>query len=372
MCFFDSQYITDAEILGNVKDVIYQDCKFSENASISWDGENPLIINHQLFNNCIFNKNLDFEHTTFDSKIFNNTSKNVLSIGNLAITHCVINSEFVLNNYNIENIIIDSSSFDSTVSIKYNIVKDLTVINTSFYKPADMFQSKFEKFNITKSEFFDFAGFEKCIYGIKDSTDKEYLSRFTYSTFHGLTNFRGTKFYNGIDIKNTNLIESPNFLNAYISYNNSNRESFRIIKYSFDKIGNHIEANKYYVYEMQKYKEELSWKDQKQKRLLLWLNEKISDYGQSYLKPVIFMLVASIIYSFVIFGYENNYIYIFSPSVNSIIEKISNLLNSISKNIIPFSKILKNGMEFISLIFYLIFIVFIWQTIVAIKRHTSR
>ena len=57
------------------------------------------------------------------------------------------------------------------------------------------------------------------------------------------------------DLENINLKESPNFLNTKIEPKNTNRETFRITKDSFDKIGNHIEANKFFVYEMKKHKE---------------------------------------------------------------------------------------------------------------------
>lgn len=71
-------------------------------------------------------------------------------------------------------------------------------------------------------------------------------------------------------------------------------------------------------------------------------------------------------------GYENNILYEIRPSINGALEEISGFVNNLSENILPFSKILKDGMEFISLIFYIIFASLIWQKLVAVKRHTRR
>ena len=161
-------------------------------------------------------------------------------------------------------------------------------------------------------------------------------------------------------------------MNANINEKYSNRETFRIIKSSFDKIHNYIEANKYFAYEMKKYKEELKGTNKTQEKLILFLNEKISNYGQSYIWPIFYMIATSIIYYLLILGYENNILYEIHPSINGALEKISSFVNNVSKNISPFSKILKAGMEFVSLVFYIIFASLIWQTLVAVKRHTRR
>ena len=157
-----------------------------------------------------------------------------------------------------------------------------------------------------------------------------------------------------------------------IDEKNTNRETFRIVKSSFDEIHNYIEANKYFSYEMKKYKEELKGTNKTQEKVILFLNEKISNYGQSYVKPIFYMIATSIIYYLLILGYENNILYEIHPSSNGFLEKISSSVNNVSKNILPFSKALKSGMEFVSLLFYIIFASLIWQTLVAVKRHTRR
>lgn len=73
-----------------------------------------------------------------------------------------------------------------------------------------------------------------------------------------------------------------------------------------------------------------------------------------------------------ILGHEGNLLYNLVPSANEAISSVSNVLNGIAANIIPFKKLLREGMEFTSLVFYIIFASLIWQTIVAVKRHTQR
>lgn len=85
-------------------------------------------------------------------------------------------------------------------------------------------------------------------------------------TFLSFVNFRNATFNSGLDLENANLKEMPNFLNVKLLSNNTNRETLRIIKHSFDKVGNHIEANKYFSLEMERHKNDMageSWSQEK-------------------------------------------------------------------------------------------------------------
>jgi len=104
---------------------------------------------------------------------------------------------------------------------------------------------------IEKSIFDDFVGFERCTFGTNNKL-KEEIALFKYATFKDFLNARDSKFLSGLDIKNINLQGETNFLDAQIEVKSSNRETFRILKHSFDSIGNIIEANIYYQKEMKK------------------------------------------------------------------------------------------------------------------------
>lgn len=372
-CIFHERWsVFNAPVLKNVNGVLYQNCIFHEEVSSCSEDDGKYVIDSPLFNDCVFEKGIEFGNVEFKSPIFNNTDDIDLNIESLHLMDCILKDKFILNRCNIQSFFMEDTVFESKFEFKQNIVADFEIFNTNYFKVVDTFETKFGKFNIKKSIFDDFVGFEKCSFGDSVDSENEDAAKFTYATFLSFVNFRNTNFYTGLDIENINLKEAPNFLNTKINEKNSNRETFRIVKSSFDKIHNYIEANKYFSYEMKKYKEELKGTNKTQEKVILFLNEKISNYGQSYVKPIIYMVATSIIYYLLILGYENNILYEMHPSINGVLENISSFVNNVSKNILPFSKILKAGMEFVSLLFYIIFASLIWQTLVAVKRHTRR
>ena len=262
--------------------------------------------------------------------------------------------------------------FEGKVELKECDIKYTLISNVNFKSLFDAYKTKFNQFKMNRSIFDDFSGFEKCEFGCVGSTSLEKIE-FEYVTFLNFTNFRKAKFYSGLDFEHTNLKESPNFLNAEINYKNTNRETFRIIKHSFDKIGNQIEANKYFALEIKKYKEELKAKNGfSAEKAVLWLNESISNFGSSIFTPLSLMLVTAIIYYFLILGYENNYVYKIYEPLNEYIISISKNLNALAKGIPPYGRFLKEGMEFVTLIYHIFFLTFTWHFIVAVKRCTKR
>jgi hypothetical protein len=173
-------------------------------------------------------------------------------------------------------------------------------------------------------------------------------------------------------LSRANFKEYPNFLYAQVQPTNTDIETFRIIKHSFDKVGNTTEANKYFALEMNKQKKEtLFWNDP-EKKIVLFFNLIFSRYGQSYLLPLLWIFFITILYTFTIDFIQTFKVSDFFPNYHLQIEVIISNLNSIAKNIIPYQKFLKSGMEFISLVFLLLYTVFIYHFIVAVKRRTKR
>lgn len=169
----------------------------------------------------------------------------------------------------------------------------------------------------------------------------------------------------------------PKFSLIKILSNNSNRETFRIIKYSFEKNGNHIEANNYFIQEMKAYKKEME-NDEENKfdnyqKFIIYSNEFISSFGQSYVKLTIILILSSTFYLFIKF-LHNKYFILKKIELIFSLNEISDFLNNLAINFFPFSKFIEKqqGLEFISLLFYIWFSILIWQIIIAIKRHTIR
>lgn len=442
-CIFNQIWEIDLpEVYRVKKDAIYKECTFKDDVRVYSSIPKRTLICTSIFNECSFNRNLVFNNFDLSisnfSTMFNLSSKNT----SLTIMDCTIEEDLVLEERKINSLLIKNSEFKEKVFLN-NLETDKLVIKDTFFEEKvelnnlktkmlliedTVFKKKFElregdigdatldntnfeglfqsygttykKFFCFKSIFEDFVGFEDCSFFD--------TAKFEYVTFESFTNFRSTKFMQGLDLKTINLKEYPNFLNVEIKSDKTNRETFRIIKHSFDKIGNHIEANKFFAREMSEYKRELTKIVSKQKsfikyikkcltkkyirrtlggkslkqklcgvinftqrlfrkyllqeRFIFWFNEKTSNFGQSYFRPIGWILLLSLVYSF--FGGEDN--------ANETKYSNSGFFNGIAKSILPLKRLLGENISFINLLFYIIFAILIWLTIVAVKRHTRR
>ncbi|EOU3146126.1 hypothetical protein AB8884_06415 [Yersinia enterocolitica] len=365
--------ITQSKLLQNEYNVLYQSCIFIEDVSSYLDDKQNASLDVSLFNDCSFKKELSLGNIILNKPIFNNTEGVITEIDKFQIDNCRVEEKFVLNCLRANYILIKNSEFKGKVELKEGVINDVELINTNFKGLFDSFSTKYGGFYCFKSIFSDFVGFEMCEFAaLPDSNELNKISTFKFVTFISFTNFRNSKFYHGLDLEDTNLKEAPNFLNIKLQSNNTNRETLRIIKNSFDKIGNNIEANRFFVLEMGKYKQELPKKIFNQERLIFWFNEKTSNFGQSYFLSIFWIIIFSVFYYLLTLGHDSNLLYTLIPSANEKIKLISNIFNGIASSIIPFKSLLREGMEFISLLFYIIFASLIWQTIVAVKRHTRR
>ncbi|HCJ6811733.1 TPA: hypothetical protein NVH31_001922 [Vibrio cholerae] len=366
-CIFNAHWaVYHSKLLDNTNNTLYQCCIFNGDVTINSDSVIEGNANYSIFTDCNFKNKLEVFDSTITNLIFNNSRNLAVNIREVNLVNVVIEDKFVLNNAVIEIFVTENVSFKSKFEFKEGLIGEFTVFNTNFHKIFDAYRTKFGSYASRKCIFYDFSGFELCEFSIKERQ----LATFEYVTFLGFVNYRNAIFNGGLDLENTNLKEPPNFLKMKVDYENTNRETYRIIKNSFDKSGNHIEANKYFSLEMTKYKEELSTQPMSQEKLILWLNKNISNFGMSYIRPILLILLFSIIYQFLIIGYHNNLLYRIAPSYNDYISCFSGIVNNLASNVIPFNKFLFEGMEFISLIFYMLFASLIWQAIVSIKKHT--
>lgn len=373
-CIFHKKwYLHNYEILENVREVLYENCNFREDISTAFEINEKHELDTPVFSDCTFAKSIILEEVNIQNKLFNDTGDKNLTLKKFNISRCTFNDKFIVNDYKVDEFICTDSFFNEKVEFKKNNVLQFYINNTNFSKLVDCYSTSFQKFEIRKSIFEDFVNFENCEFGLVDkSDDEEFKALFLHATMMSFINFRHAKFYSGLDLAHINLKEPPNFFDATVPTHNTNRETFRIIKHSFDKVGNYIEANKFYEKEMLKFKEEVKSNKNNAAYFLLRIYELTSNYGQSYLRPIGWMILLSVAYWLCIIGYENNLLYSSNESLNSVIESVSKIINGIAKHIMPVSRVLKEGMEFISLLFYITFTILIWLTILAIKRSTKR
>ncbi len=374
--FYDHWQLEDYVPMGNKDYGVYQSCIFYKDVSASGREleSERFILNYNQFSNCSFNGELVFEYVDIKKQLFKNSDRLKLKIGFLKIHHCEIEERFILNNHCIESVYIKSSCFNGKFEFKENCIKSLELDDSNFKKLAEFYKSKIQTFSMYKSIFDNYVGFERVLFGSRESiNDAGYIASFTYVTFLNIVNMRHAEFLSGIDIEHTNFTSDTNFKNVKIEQGNTSRESYRIIKYSFDKIGNYIDANQYYALEMQEYKKELAAeKGHFQEKLVFWFNARVSNFGQSYLRPFLIFLGLAISYYLIYLGRVDGLMDQYLPVLNENMLDSTEHLNNFAKKILPFQKFLTEGMEFTSLFFYIFYILLIWQMITTVKRHTKR
>ena len=400
-CVFKNWFgISEYELLESAGNAIFDGCHFYESLTGSAGEEKSRDISVKLFENCMFDKGIELSNLNFKDSVFNNSDGFVSVIERILLKKCQFDEDFKINNLFSNEFKAYKCIFKKKFEVKESCISNLELNDSNIDKIFDVFGSWFRKTKFQKMIFNDFVGFEKVQFGIKGNCEREYIAEFIYTTFMSFSNFREAKFHSGLDFERANLKETPNFLRAEVSQSNTNRETFRIIKHSFDSVRNQIEANKFFVKEMKAYKKELDntkpknnclikqlkksknlkefkkiieFNESKRARLVFNINYCISEFGENYFKPIRLLVYSLLIYT--LFNYAHNwYFEKFEYLIHPWFDCVSVFLNDLANNFLPFRGFLKDksGMEFISLIFYIWFAILVWQIIVAIKRHTQR
>ncbi|MFT5660835.1 MAG: hypothetical protein ACI9TV_001479 [Sulfurimonas sp.] len=279
-------------------------------------------------------------------------------------------------------------------------------------------------FELKGSQFNNLFLFENCkLY--KKATFQNIIfngtTSFIKTTFYDNINFIHTKFEslalfnnvkgNKLNFDNTFFKDEANFLNIknkdgkkLESKNIENRETARIIKHSFEKLDNIIEANKFYALEMEKREEELDVKN-----FAEWLVFKFhkisSNHSQDWLLPILWMFSISFFYialfqindmshslgDFLSYHIINvmlllfllhdfklfyKYLYLIIPLwfVNLVsFCNFGEIFNTLADKINPFSIMTsKDPMTFHLLLYKIIIAYLIYQFIISIRQNTRR
>ncbi len=369
-CTFYSNWKFKDYIASNtlsMNNCLYEECKFKNGVSSIGAITNTILSSIQ-FADCKI-KNLIAHDVIFKKPIFNNSESFRGKIKSLDFHDCEIEDKFIFNRHELEHFRLQDTVFRDKFEFKDNNNVETVIMNTNFEGLVDFYKTYFKDFFAQKSIFNEFTGFEMCTFG---NLDFMKAIAFEHVTFLSFINFRDAKFYAGLDMRDTNLKEYPNFLDAYINPKNTDKETFRIIKYSFDKVGNMTEGNKYFSYEMGKERKETYFWDDPDKKIVLWFNYLISNFGQSFMLPLLWIFILGILHHFVNYWIDTYKIIDYFPKYHLGIESIVHDLNSFSKNILPFKRFLPEGKEFISLLFLIGYSTLIYHFIVAVKRMTKR
>jgi len=257
--------------------------------------------NEVVFNNCIFLDDADFskiiflkslhidKDTKFDGDVILNDaiikgtfyfhSFNLNSLesnfkGSLWCKRTVFDGECRINNSNLKNIYLNNAEFKSISKFNNSSFNNLICLNTLFYDTVDFSQSTNNRIQLD------------------------------YTVFIKYTNFQDVKFGKTLNLNTTTKSGEMNFLNIQSKDNSiglvdiiENRETARIIKDSFEKQNNIIEANKYYAIEMIKREEELE--NEKKKNWFEWLVFKIHGISSNHSQDALLALFWIINFGFI-------------------------------------------------------------------------
>lgn len=245
-------------IIQNIKNIKFISCKFN----------NDFIIRNNLtslkFNNCIFEK------------------------------RCYINNQYEKNTMqiHINNIEIKKTIFNENFKLHNTLIDYFYMVDTDFIKNADFYKSKFTNGFENKILFNAINFHELALFG--EAIFKKFL-QFKYVTFKGYTHFRSTTFENGLDLEYANIEKEMNFFNIkeldkLKSIKSTSQETYRIVKYQLQKVGNIIEANRYHALELNQRKNN-AWKS---KSILDWsvlfTNNITSEYSTNWLLVLIWII----------------------------------------------------------------------------------
>lgn len=375
-CHFKNIFdISPLKILVNCTNSIFSECIFYSKVSIS-SNEDMNSIKHVLFSGCKFKSDLVIFNLTFEKELINYKDSSTSEFKNLRISHSIFNKNLELNSVGIGEFNIEDTSFLSDFQIKKSSVGIFKSTNVIVQGVFDASESHFSYAKFDRVKFIDVADFEKAKFGESDKiviASYPVTAIFRFVTFMTASNFKKVNFYYGLDFEDVDLREQPNFLKSKINPYNTNRETFRIIKNSFDSRGNTLEGNRFFVQEMKAFKQELKEEGSFWDKIVYNMNDFISEFGENYIRPILILITSIIIYTFIDYShkyYFSSYDYFISAKI----EPFWIFLNDLARNLLPFSRFLasKDGIEFISLLFYIWFAILIWQIIVSIKRYTQR
>ena len=360
--------------------VLYKTCTFEQGVELSGGG---LVVGYDtLFSDCHISQLTLNGLNLKGAKVFANTLDGITTVGALRLENCHIDTKFTLDNVlGIERVDILSCEFSKKFAMIDCRVKQLDILNTNFNGLVDFYKTEFESFRIVKSIFKDFSGFEDCVLG-KDGVSAGKIE-LRYVTFYSFINFRNASFNLPLDLRNTNRDEQPNFLDCKFSNAaklGTDRETYRIIKQSFEAVGNRIEANAFFALEMDAYRRELR-ENRRGKRsyipgaeeFLLLLNALISRHGQSYGRPLVWLLGTAALFALQQANWPHRWVALPACLANWLVP-VGELLNAWAKGLVFFEPLYAKFkcQEALILLVAVLLSTFTWHLLVAVRRHNRR
>jgi hypothetical protein len=185
------------------------------------------------------------------------------------------------------------------------VIEYFKIVDTDFIKNADFFKSIFKLSNDNTICFNSINFYELALFG---NTKFYKCLRFKYVTFKGYTHFKSAYFAQGLDLEYANIEKEMSFfdvkgLDSKKSIQNTSQETYRIIKYQLQKVGNIIDSNKYHSLELTKFRttvkifseitQTMDYFDNGEKKSFQYKNDKFNLKNFITKIPLVFHWVAS-------------------------------------------------------------------------------
>lgn len=346
---------------------IFEEChiKFwNENVNLDW---------YILFNRCNINVNVQdvyIDEIYLLAKNFHNCRfYNISLLTDVKIVHIDLHLSFIemlqlvkieivdyeinkieLNNCEIKEVVIIDAIFKRDFSIHNSKINIIRVKNVNFEALSEFYEVTFqEQFDFREITYKGFTLFDKCIFNTK--------AEFEYIIFDKFTSFRGSTFNKGLNLDYTSGDKEINFfgmngLESKESKENTSRETYRIIKNNFEKIGNKIEANYYHTLELTRYRKDI-WKHSLLDGVVSFFHWVSSNHSSNWFLALFWIFIVSIITN-IFLGNE--------LSINCLFKYI-NILSKIEdfKNLYP---ILVLNKVFLGYLYY--------QFLTAVRKDTRK
>lgn len=271
-------------------------------------------------------KNIEIINCVFEKDVFINKEFN-----NLSIKKCCCEGKFYINNqYNnpdevikIDTLIIEDTKFHANFKLHNSEIKNFILKDTDFEKNADFFRTKFLT---TEDIVFHTINFRAlALFG--DTVFNEHLL-FKYVTFQGYSHFRQAEFKKGLNLEYANIEKEMNFfgiegLEQNPSVENTTQETYRIVKYQLQKVGNIIDSNKYHALELEKKREEVcalsckSW-NKLADCIVLNIHKLSSNYSINWFLALGWILFVGIVSNYLVKGFVDIEFYKYSSLLTSV------------------------------------------------------
>ncbi len=235
---------------------------------------------HYNFSGCVFNKNMHCNPLENSSVEFDNCTFK---------EHFCINDGYYFENQKIKisDITIANSVFEKDFTAYKAKIDRIKIKNVDFESLSEFNDVIFQnEFDLKEISYKGFTLFDNCIFNTK--------AKLEYVIFEKFTSFRNSIFYKGLNLDFTSADKEINFFGIKGLENNKSKEetsqeTYRIIKYNFEKIGNKIEANKYHALELDQKRRELEknkWNNKKDYlvfKLHSWSSEHSTNWSLALL-----------------------------------------------------------------------------------------